>query len=107
MYSPALRGAGITWDAAQLDALIQTIEDPAARAKFVEQLRTLEVAAVRELDAPAGDGTSLLEFCIDPGESAVQRIERRQEREQRERAEPDDSRHGSEEEPQLRFQPLL
>ncbi len=46
--------------------------------RALEQLRTLEVAAVRELDAPAGDGTSLLEFCIDPGESAVQRIERQE-----------------------------
>jgi RNA polymerase sigma factor for flagellar operon FliA len=46
--------------------------------KALEQLRTLEVAAVRELDAPSGDGTPLLEFCIDPGESAVQQIERKE-----------------------------
>jgi RNA polymerase sigma factor for flagellar operon FliA len=46
--------------------------------RALEQLRTLEVAAVRELDAPSGDGTPLLEFCIDPGESAVQQIERKE-----------------------------
>ena len=47
-------------------------------ARALEQLRTLELAAARELDAPTADGTPLLEFCVDPGESAVQTIERQE-----------------------------
>jgi len=46
--------------------------------RALEQLRTLELAAARELDAPTADGTPLLEFCVDPGESAVQTIERKE-----------------------------
>jgi RNA polymerase sigma factor FliA len=46
--------------------------------RALEQLRTLELATARELDAPASDGTPLIEFCIDPGESAVQTIERKE-----------------------------
>ena len=46
--------------------------------RALEQLRTLELAAARELDAPTADGTPLLEFCVDPGESAVQTIERQE-----------------------------
>jgi RNA polymerase sigma factor FliA len=46
--------------------------------RSLEQLRTLELAAARELDAPTADGTPLLEFCVDPGESAVQTIERQE-----------------------------
>jgi len=46
--------------------------------RALEQLRTLELAAARELDAPTADGTPLLEFCVDPGESAVHTIERQE-----------------------------
>jgi RNA polymerase sigma factor FliA len=46
--------------------------------RALEQLRTLELAAARELDAPTADGTPLLEFCVDPGETAVQTIERKE-----------------------------
>ena len=46
--------------------------------RALEQLRTLELAAARELDAPTADGTPLLEFCVDPGETAVQTIERQE-----------------------------
>jgi RNA polymerase sigma factor FliA len=46
--------------------------------RALEQLRTLELATARELDAPASDGTPLIEFCIDPGETAVQTIERQE-----------------------------
>jgi RNA polymerase sigma factor for flagellar operon FliA len=44
--------------------------------RALEDLRTLEVAAVRELDAPSADGVPLLELCVDPGEGQVQRLER-------------------------------
>jgi RNA polymerase sigma factor for flagellar operon FliA len=46
--------------------------------RAIEQLRTLELAAARELDAPAADGTPLLEFCVDPGESQVHTIEKQE-----------------------------
>lgn len=46
--------------------------------KAVEQLRTLELGAVRSLDAPGEDGISRLEMCIDPSEGAVARIERQE-----------------------------
>jgi RNA polymerase sigma factor for flagellar operon FliA len=49
---------------------------PQQYEKAAEQLRTLDLAAARELDAPSADGTPLIEFCIDPGESAFQTIER-------------------------------
>jgi RNA polymerase sigma factor for flagellar operon FliA len=46
--------------------------------RAIEQLRTLELAAARELDAPSADGTPLLEFCVDPGESAAHMIEKQE-----------------------------
>jgi RNA polymerase sigma factor for flagellar operon FliA len=46
--------------------------------RALEDLRTLEVATVRELDAPAADGVPLLELCVDPGEGQVQRLERQE-----------------------------
>jgi len=56
--------------AAELDMTPEQYE------RATEQLRTLELAAARELDAPSADGTPLIEFCIDPGENAFQTIER-------------------------------
>ena len=44
--------------------------------RTLEQLRTLEIATALELDAPTGDGMTLIEFCMDPGESALETIER-------------------------------
>lgn len=56
-------------DTAQLDALIQTIEDPAARAKLVEQLRTLQQAQRSQEpppeEAPARIAQSVLEILSD------------------------------------------
>jgi RNA polymerase sigma factor FliA len=52
----------------------------------LEQLRTLEVGSVRQLDAPGPDGGSLLEICIDPGEGAVAQLERKELREHLARA---------------------
>ena len=56
--------------AAELDMTPEQYE------RATEQLRTWELAAARELDAPSADGTPLIEFCIDPGENAFQTIER-------------------------------
>jgi RNA polymerase sigma factor for flagellar operon FliA len=49
-----------------------------AYEKALEQLRTLEIGSVRRLDAPAPDGTPLIELCIDPSESAVTQLERKE-----------------------------
>jgi RNA polymerase sigma factor for flagellar operon FliA len=46
--------------------------------RALEQLRTLDLATARELDAPGSDGTPLIEFCVDPGETAFQTIERKE-----------------------------
>jgi RNA polymerase sigma factor for flagellar operon FliA len=56
--------------AAQLEMTPEQFE------KAAEQLRTLDLASARELDAPSSDGTPLIEFCIDPGETAAQILER-------------------------------
>lgn len=45
-------------------------------AKALEQLRTLEAGAVRQLDATAEDGTPLLELCIDADEGPHAQLER-------------------------------
>jgi RNA polymerase sigma factor for flagellar operon FliA len=58
--------------AAELDMTPQQYE------RAAEQLRTLDLAAARELDAPGSDGTPLIEFCIDPGESAAHTMERQE-----------------------------
>jgi RNA polymerase sigma factor for flagellar operon FliA len=52
----------------------------------LEQLRTLEVGSIRQLDAPTPDGGSLLELCVDPGEGAVAQLERQELREHLARA---------------------
>jgi RNA polymerase sigma factor FliA len=54
--------------------------------RVLEQLRTLDVGAIRSLDAPSEDGTSQLEMCIDPGEGAVTQLERKELREHLARA---------------------
>jgi RNA polymerase sigma factor FliA len=57
------------------DAMDLSLE---AYEKALEQLRTLEIGSVRQLDAPAPDGTPLIELCIDPSESAVTQLERKE-----------------------------
>ena len=54
--------------------------------RVMEQLRTLDVGAIRSLDAPSEDGTSQLEMCVDPGEGAVTQLERKELREHLARA---------------------
>ena len=39
-------------------------------SKSLEQMRTLELGAIRQLDATGEDGTPLLELCLDPGRRA-------------------------------------
>jgi RNA polymerase sigma factor for flagellar operon FliA len=46
--------------------------------KTVEQLRTLDIGAIRSLDAPTEDGSSRLELCVDPSEGAVTQLERKE-----------------------------
>ena len=54
--------------------------------KVIEQLRTLEIGAVRSLDSASEDGLSHLELCIDPGEGASTQLERKELREHLARA---------------------
>ena len=54
--------------------------------KALEQLRTLEIGSLRQLEAPAPDGTSLLELCVDPGEGVFAQLERKELREHLARA---------------------
>jgi RNA polymerase sigma factor for flagellar operon FliA len=49
-----------------------------AYEKALEQLRTLEVGSVRQLDAPTPDGTPLIELCIDGSEDAEAQLERKE-----------------------------
>jgi RNA polymerase sigma factor for flagellar operon FliA len=44
--------------------------------RALEQIRTLEVGAVRQLDATTEDGTPLLELCLDPEEGPDAQLER-------------------------------
>lgn len=44
--------------------------------KTLDQIRTLDAGAVRQLDATAEDGTPLLELCIDTDEGPHQQLER-------------------------------
>jgi RNA polymerase sigma factor for flagellar operon FliA len=46
--------------------------------RALEQVRALEVGAVRQLDEVGPDGHSLLELCIDPGEAPDARLARRE-----------------------------
>jgi RNA polymerase sigma factor FliA len=49
--------------------------------RALEQLRTLEIGAVRSLDSTSEDGLSHLEVCVDPGEGASAQLERKELRE--------------------------
>jgi RNA polymerase sigma factor for flagellar operon FliA len=44
--------------------------------RSLEQVRSLELGALRQLDAPTPEGTSLIELCIDPDEGPEARLER-------------------------------
>jgi RNA polymerase sigma factor for flagellar operon FliA len=46
--------------------------------KTIEQLRTLDIGAVRSLDAPTEDGTSRIELCVDPSDGAATQLERKE-----------------------------
>jgi RNA polymerase sigma factor for flagellar operon FliA len=50
----------------------------AAYQKTLDQLRTLEIGAIRSLDAPSEDGTSRLENCVDPSEGVFAQLERKE-----------------------------
>jgi RNA polymerase sigma factor for flagellar operon FliA len=54
--------------------------------RVVQQLRTLELGAVRSLDSAPEDGLSHFEVCIDPGEGASAQLERKELREHLARA---------------------
>jgi RNA polymerase sigma factor for flagellar operon FliA len=47
-------------------------------AKAVDQVRTLDVGAIRQLDATGDDGQPLLELCIDTEEGPDVRLERKE-----------------------------
>jgi RNA polymerase sigma factor FliA len=49
---------------------------PEEYAKVLDQVRSLEVGAIRQLDATGEDGTPLLELCIDPDEGPEAQLER-------------------------------
>jgi RNA polymerase sigma factor for flagellar operon FliA len=51
---------------------------PAEYERALEQLRTLEIGAVRSLDSTSEDGNSHLEMCVDPGEGASAQLERKE-----------------------------
>jgi RNA polymerase sigma factor for flagellar operon FliA len=55
------------------DALSMT---PAEYERALEQIRTLDLGAVRQLDATGEDGTPLLELCLDPEEGPDVQLER-------------------------------
>jgi RNA polymerase sigma factor FliA len=44
--------------------------------RTLDQLRSLELGPMRLVDVPNQDGLSLIELCIDPGESPHARLER-------------------------------
>jgi RNA polymerase sigma factor for flagellar operon FliA len=54
--------------------------------RVLEQLRTLEIGAIRSLDSTSDDGLSYLELAIDPGEGASAQLERKELREHLARA---------------------
>ena len=45
-------------------------------ARVLEQLRTLEVGAVRPIEDPSADGTTLLDLCFDPDDGPEVRLQR-------------------------------
>ena len=44
--------------------------------KVLDQVRSLELGAMRQLDAANQEGLSLIELCIDPDEGPEARLER-------------------------------
>ena len=46
--------------------------------KTLEQLRMLDIGAIRSLDAPTEDGTSRIEMCVDPSEGIATQLERKE-----------------------------
>jgi RNA polymerase sigma factor for flagellar operon FliA len=54
--------------------------------RALEQLRTLEIGAVRSLDSVSEDGVSHIEVCVDPGDGASAQLERKELREHLARA---------------------
>lgn len=46
--------------------------------KTLEQLRTLDIGAIRSLDAPSEDGTPRIELCVDPSEGVFAQLERKE-----------------------------
>ncbi len=51
---------------------------PNEYAKAVDQVRTLDVGAIRQLDATGDDGQPLIELCIDAEEGPDVRLERKE-----------------------------
>lgn len=51
---------------------------PNEYAKAVDQVRTLDVGAIRQLDATGEDGQPLIELCIDAEEGPDVRLERKE-----------------------------
>lgn len=49
---------------------------PDEYAKALDQVRTLEIGAVRQLDATGEDGTPLLEICVDQDDGPDVKLER-------------------------------
>lgn len=49
--------------------------------RVLDQLKSLELGAMRQLDAANQEGQSLIELCIDPGEGPEARLERTELRE--------------------------
>ena len=70
----------------EADIAAEMALSPAEYDKVLEQLRTLEIGAVRSLDSASEDGLSHLELCIDPGEGASAQLERKELREHLARA---------------------
>jgi RNA polymerase sigma factor for flagellar operon FliA len=48
----------------------------AGYAQTLDQLRTLEMGAIRRLDEPTANGATLLELCLDPDEGPDAQLER-------------------------------
>lgn len=51
---------------------------PADYDRALEQLRSLDLAAMRSLDAPSEDGLPRIEVCIDPDDGAAHQLERKE-----------------------------
>ena len=49
---------------------------PEEYAKVLDQVRSLDLGAIRQLDATGEDGTPLLELCMDPEEGPDVQLER-------------------------------